>query len=394
MSTKPITYARAQLHARQNKYPPIYALNSRGLDRGRALAGVLFDALPPELRSLQEKDQIAVGEVGEFNPIVATYPVEEQQFSIEITTGLMDFYYAIGRALGGAISIYTTSANPTVQATLRPDQVTEYVAEVFRQWREFRQQNWISKTFKALPRIQRPDFSIDQRSLNIIENLITGAELFMIAHEFGHVAIDRKLVDAPNEEDEMSADSLGLDFFVPAMMNKQFGLRKSFASAAFAIRIVAGLERIGVVFPKVYPPADKRLDNIRQRFAATYCPSEQYFDEASTIMVNYQDILDDVDNRIKPASAPAVPDDWRTRVRIIAEIQEVACGRLPPERFARDLHVIAAKRPESSMSAIIGILRRYYIDAVAPRAFLPLDMRSKMGEVLKMGLKSANTLKI
>ena len=392
MSPTPIAYARAQLQARQKKHPPLYALNSRGLDRGTALAGMLFDTFPSELRSLQDSGGVAAGEVGEFIPVIATYPAREQQFSIEINTGLMDFYYAVGRALSGAISIYTTSTNPIVRGPLGPVQVTEYVAAVFRQWRDFHKQGWISQTFWGLPRIERPDFNVDARSLGIVETLVTGAELFMIAHEYGHVAIDRQLLTAPNHNDEMSADSLGLDFFVAAMTSKQLGLRNALASAAFAVRILAGLERIGIKFPAVYPPADQRLENIRTRFAANYCPSALFFDEASTIMVNYQDLLDDVDNRIQADSAPAVPDDWRTRVRIIAELQEVACGRLPPERLDQDLAAITAKRPAGSMPAIIDSLRRDYIEAVPAQAFLPHEMRLTMGGVLKAAMRSANPL--
>src|SRR5262249_15532786 len=98
------TNATTRMNRLQAKFPPIYQRNSRGYDRGRSLAGVLVDVFPQTLRLLWESGQVVVGEIGQFQPSIATYPVSPNEFSIEITTGLMDFYYAVGRAIGGTIS--------------------------------------------------------------------------------------------------------------------------------------------------------------------------------------------------------------------------------------------------------------------------------------------------
>jgi len=382
------TKAAARLSERQSKRPPIYPRNSRGFDRGRALAGVLVDSLPAELKALAESGEVVVGEIGEFKPSVATYPVEGQEFCVEMTTGLMDFYYAVGRAIGGLIAIYTDSTTPVVRATQGPTAVAESIAANFQQWKSFAEQGWLDRIFVSLPRVSRSDFALDIRAMDIVERLVTGAEIFMIAHEFGHVAMGRGLAEPPHVNEELSADTLGVEFFTPAAMDHHFGLRTTLACAAFSMRILAGLERVGVAFGPVYPPARDRIENLQRSFRARYCPNEQYYDEASTIMVNYEDLLDAVDNLITPGSAPKTPDAWRARVRIIAELQEVAMKRLAPERFARHLRLIAEARPATEMAAIIAALRDYYLSQGTRVAYLPPATRRDMGEALGAALKA------
>jgi hypothetical protein len=151
----------------------------------------------------------------------------------------------------------------------------------------------------------------------------------------------------------------------------------AYAGATFAVRVTASLERIGVKFARHYPSPQARLDNLRTLFAGS-CPSLQFRDEASTIMVAFQDLMDDVDNRFAPGSAP-VPDRDRVRIRMIAELEEVAVGRQTRNKLVADIKAIARSISSDDLRTLFAELHDYYILKVPKESYLSFETRMKIG---------------
>ena len=375
--------AQAHLAEQQRKYPPLYPLNSKGRDRVQALLGVLQPQLPAKLQALLDAGTVVAGEIGKFEPSIVTVPLKDKNFVIEVCSGLMDFYYDVGKAMGGTFVVHSTSPTPDNERVLSVDAVTELVAKVYRQWKHLADQHWLSSFWQTSKRFRNSDFTLSEPARGPIEALVTSAELFMLAHELAHVALDTGLRAPPTGNDELNADTIGFEFYMP-IVEKIAGTRTAYAAAVFAVRVTAGLERIGVKFARNYPSPKIRLDNLRALFAKR-CPSQQFCDEASTIMVAYQHFMDDVDNRFATGSAPA-PDPDRTFIRVLAELQEVAVNRQTREKFVKDIQDIAKSISSGDLRAIFAKLHEYYILKVPENSYLPLDMRMKMAaELLACG---------
>lgn len=120
--------ARAQLTDLQSQYPPIYSLNSIGSDRPLALAGVLQEEFPPRLLELHHKDQLVIGEIGQHTPDIRTLPAGPDNFIIGVNSGLMDFYYAVGRAAHGRAINYVKSAIPENAPAINQKEMLELIA--------------------------------------------------------------------------------------------------------------------------------------------------------------------------------------------------------------------------------------------------------------------------
>lgn len=381
--TPALKAAQAHLAEQQRKYPPLYPLNSKGRDRVGALLGVLQPQLPAELKDLLDAGSVAAGEIGKFEPSIVTVQLDGKNFVIEVCSGLMDFYYDVGKAMGGTFVVHSTSPTPDNERVLSVEAVTELVAKVYRQWKKFADQNWLSSLWQTHTRFRNSDFTLSEPARGPIESLVTSAELFMLAHELAHVALDTALRAPPTNNDELNADTIGFELYMP-VVEKIVGTRTAYAAAVFAVRVTAGLERIGVKFARNYPSPKVRLDNLRALFARR-CPSQQFCDEASTIMVAYQHFMDDVDNRFATGSAPA-PDSDRTFIRMLAELQEVAVNRQTREKFVKDIQEIAKSISSDDLKAIFAKLHDYYILKAPEESYLPLDMRMKMAaELLACG---------
>jgi hypothetical protein len=383
--------AKACIAEQQRKHPPHYPLNSKGFDRAQALCGVLHPDLPTDLRIELDAGTVATGEIGKFEPTIVTVPLGDNNFVIEVCSGLMDFYYDVGKALGGTLVVFSTSPKPDNERALAPEAVAELVVKVYKEWQRYAERNFLSSLFRTDQRFRYADFVLAEPTRGPVEALVTSAELFMLAHELAHVALDTGLRKGETDNDELNADTLGFEWYIPPAQ-RAAGLRTAYAGATFAVRVTAGLERIGVKFARHYPSPQARLDNLRTLFARS-CPSRQFCDEASTIMVAYQDLMDDVDNRLVPGSAP-VPDRDRVRIRMIAELQEVAVGRQTRDKLVTDIQTIARSISPDDLRAIFAELHDYYILKAPLESYLPYGTRMRMGgELLACGSKLPDDLR-
>jgi hypothetical protein len=378
----PVRPAADFLARRQKRYPPFY-VTSPGVDRARQIYRALASGVPQDINKLFDQEIAVIGEVGRNAPDVSVRVLKRARlrrlprpaYVIEFNSGMMDFVYAVARTLAG-LMVRQTTTGPSNTAPLQMADVVSETAALFARRAKLSQWPW--SVFSG--RIRHPTFAITKSVHDWIETLTTCAEMFMVAHEVGHVALREGMPPFSSNEEE-SADALAMSFYLPAI----FALyreepRLGLAGAMFAVNIFEGLQRLGVHFSDVYLPQAQRVELVKH-FVLALGPSPQWFHEAFTVAVAYQDMLEDVVNRLDPRSKPPAQFD-RVLVRIISEIEEVTRGRLDMGKFVADLVEIQGRVPASLLEEIARTLCAYYVTKPAPVALLHPDFRKKMGETL------------
>jgi hypothetical protein len=217
--------------------------------------------------------------------------------------------------------------------------------------------------------------------------IVKMGELFLLAHELGHVALDSGLVQPVSGNDEVDADRYGLRFLLPAA-EKHWHKRVAYAGPIVPIRVLASLERLGVQFAERYPPQAERVQLLREQILGM-CPSKQYFFEATTIMVAWQDMMDDIENHIDPKSPPVLPDPERMLVRLISELEAVARETVTLHKFVENIAHLASAVPQETMKQAASMLVSYYLEFPPPQdGFLPEELRilmaAKLVELIEM----------
>ena len=331
--TRAMTPAEAALQSAQTRQPPLYPKNSRGRDRVQALAGLL--EWPDALQQRRDDGRIALGEIGDWQPDARTYGVDEQNYVIEVTSGYMDFLYALGRAMAGASVVYGRDGSVKNAQGLSVSNVADLAAQTLKEWQKHCQPRLWDLFWKE-KRIEHARFDLSAPARDITETLVTCAELFTIAHEIGHVALGLGFSAPAHANSQVAADLAGLAVYVPTAA-KLIGERFAFAGPALAVRVTGSLSRCGVTFSGAYPPVAERLDHLLRGLRA-FCPSDQYFTEASTIMVANLSFMDDIDKLIQPHAPSPVPNAWEGLVGAIAALQALVTERRPPAVFFANVH--------------------------------------------------------
>ncbi len=350
-----LTPAQAQLAERQRKHPPSYPRNSLGNDRALALARVLV--LPEALETRFRAGSLVYGEVGDMIPDAHTLPLRDDNFVVLLTSGMMDFLYAVGRAMAGATVLWSEQGERQNAQALDTAHITELVAGTFKQWHKFCQPS-LWDLFWRSKRIEHPDFAIGERVRSLTEAMVTSAELYMLAHETGHVLLDLGLTSAPQANEEMRADAVGFGLYLP-VAQAAVRPRMAYAGAGFALRVLSALSHAGVRFSRAYPPAPERLAGLLAVMRQS-CPSDGYFDEVSTVMVANFGLMDAVDALIVPGSMPNPLATWQARVSMIAVLQAVAERERPPSEFAEMFKLTAEEEPAADLADVAAVLCRYY----------------------------------
>jgi hypothetical protein len=369
---KALTPAQQYLLERQRRYPPRY-LKISGLDRVKNLYEILRPELPVELTTMVSSGTIAIGEVGHNVPDVRLIPINSGNFVIEFTSGMMDFQYGVARALAG-LDQSNAGLNAQPQTVVSVASVVEHL---LRQWARYTRWHWLW----PWRRIKVADFLIAREVQNWIEMIVTMQELFLLAHELGHVALDIGLVKLTSDNNEVDADRCGLEFLIPAV-EKHWHKRIVYAGPIISIRILAALEGLGVEFSEQYPLQTKRLELLREQIF-NICPTKHYYYEVSTIMVSYQDMFDDIERHINPTSQPALPDAERVLIRLVAELEEVARGNVSLQTFIENIGYISKVIPHKTINQATQILVTDYMRFPPyPGGFLSEDLKLVMAAKL------------
>jgi hypothetical protein len=367
-----VTAATEYLAKRQTKYP-VSSDRPGGLDRAWSLYQDLTAGLPPTLCTYASDGAVAVGELGRNAPDVRMVPTGDGAV-IEFTSGMIDFIDAVVRTLAGNM-VKVTSSGPENAASLSLSEVALHTAALFREWK------WPNQWIWAIRRIAAPKFSMGKNVQRTVHDIATHALRFLLAHELGHVALERGLLPQPNENVELAADTIGFGFLLRAGERHGMDPTITFAAAVLAVRICAGLEHVGVRFSGDYPKQQKRVENLHSVMRSA-CPGVQYFHEIARIAVAYQDQMDDVDRALDKRLQAAPLDAERVLVRLVAELLDVALGRLSPGRFEADVVALSERAPRGVIPEALQTLHRYYVDSPTEDTFIDADTKATMGRAL------------
>ncbi len=327
--------------------------------------------MPQALRELFINGNAAIGEVGTHRPDVCTLTLPGGASAIEFTTGMMDFVYAVSRALTGAVTGWGRSGLE-YKAAKGVSEVTPHVAKTFEQWgKKWGAFSWFPWNWG---RIKKPDFWITEGAWQLGEKLATVAETFMLSHELGHVAINTGIHSPKLKNTEEAADEFGLSI----ILRDEVQLRFPFAAAIFSVRIFAGLERFGVRFSDAYPPQVQRVALLNSELLSM-SPSKQYFHEVSTIAAAYQSMLDEVDNIISGGSSILLSNEDGALIGFIGMLEEVTRGRLPEDKFVEEFIHRAGRTQETALPSVFSRLLEYYTSVPPGVAYLPETLRLQMG---------------
>jgi hypothetical protein len=311
--------ARDVLAEKQRAFPPPRPAGTP--DRVAALVDGLRASLPASVAALIGTDRLAVGELGEAHPDVATWP-DGDRFVITFSTGMFDFVRMIVDALS------TRFAGEDGAMAGGFDDVVAALKAALTTYR--RQQN-VLWSIVARPRFRPADAPLPAGLADIRRALIDHVGHFLLAHEFGHVAIDTKACPRVTDREEDDADRYGLEFSLRAALeNADQGL--ALAAAGLAIRIYVSLQRFGVSFADAYPPMAERLATLNL-VLLDLLGSQQRCDELSRVMVAMLDQMDDLDNHVEPGLPPIPLTTDRVRVGLIARLYRLAGGHMSGAQF-------------------------------------------------------------
>jgi hypothetical protein len=275
---------------------------------------------------------------------------------------------------------------PLNKAALPPGKIAQLLADIFRQWRKHCQPNLWDALWRQR-RIQHAKFEVFHQAHETAEILVTNAELFILAHELGHVGLDLGFPAPKIDNDELKADTVGFLLFF-ATVDQLFGTRMALASAAFAIRVMDSLTCVGVEFSQQYPKPPVRLKTLLALMRA-HLPSEQYFEEAATLMVAHLDMMDAMDDLIGPSVRSNELEPWQSGVSLLAALLAEALNEAMPSAFVKQFELHAGLRSEAQMRSIAEKLRRYYpIVPAQEESYIPLETRAKMGALLDRSVHS------
>jgi hypothetical protein len=385
------TSAAAALRKLKQEHPPSYALNSRGFDRAQALAGVIFQFLPAAVQERVADGRVVVGELGIATPDMRTVEqgLDQGERCVLMHSGQMDFYYAISRAAHAVAQIHDASGKAINEMALPMSESMRLINEVLHDWKRRCQPSLgdeLHAWFSSAPhdtRISASGFALPDNIIGLAERLTTSAELFMMAHEFGHVALACGAAAPVYHREEADADEIGLSLFLPAS-TAQLELRTTLAGMGFAIRVTASLVEVGAQFSHAYDPPEERLGKLLRSVRAR-APSEAYHDESATVLVNYLDELDYADERRrgKPVQRSDAMNEWQGRVRLIAVLEAAVRNNAGFGAFEALCMVTARSVPEAVLERIGQCLVQYYIRNPGEQGYQPTPLRTAMGVQLK-----------
>lgn len=329
----------------QRKFPPPVSQT----DVLAPLYGSLRPALPQELSAMVERGDVVLAEIGKVHPDVRTF-FPRDGYAIEFTSGMLVYTELLARYCAAT---FVEGAVGSPALTL--DDVKTLVASIIETYKKQAAAIW------KKPDFAQKDIAITPAAAEFRDALLDCTRTFILAHEFGHVAMQAKLRPAvAPEDDELAADKIGLEFALPAGFEKH-SARMAIAGAGMAIRLFVSLERFGVKFGAAYPPQEQRLAAL-QSAAGTLLGSDQRADEFSTVMVAILDLMDHLDNEIAGGNTAMTYTEQRARVGILARLIEVASGRLSPETVAAMIESYAAGLQRGELANVLNTLCSYYWD--------------------------------
>lgn len=286
----------------------------RGRDYAQDLLARLKPGLPEVVNELIQEGVIAVGDVGDPIPNARAERLDGSGYAILFHDGLQRFLYRVTRVL--STRFQPTGTDDSAES-VSFEESCRILSDVFF---------WYRETGRAAG----PDYPVTTFQLTIASTLATEAESFFLAHELGHVFNDLRAYATeatPAERDaawgnEFDADRFALTVLINSRNQEGSVVPVEFcyAGAEIALSTFGGLEALGVDFGTSHPPAQERLNAIRQHIRES-CTTDSSHERITTLSRP----LDLVFQRIiSQLSAP----DWesfldRAAADVVAELDRL-----------------------------------------------------------------------
>lgn len=354
----------------QRQDPPLL---TGGSDLGRRVHQRLTARIPTRLRDLHARGDVVIGEVGILSPNALAEFVPPRGYAIRVYTGLGHLFHTVARILMTSATVHTRGG---VQLPARTaDEATELIARLCHDLKQ------------GAPIAAPGDYGLTDAKREIASALASGAEDFVIAHEFGHIAEWVQRGGNPGEispDEEYAADRhalatvLGVGASWPTQ--KHLNRREAYAGAEFALRIFGSLEHLDYEFERTHPLPGGRLKRLRES-ALAVVGSRFRFIEISTIAFSWDQQLEEMERKIAGAAKAArfvvgvTPDRMLSTLSVL--IEALARGQLTldsaTERFVGELtgvpaHIVQATAREAKQMYEVEALQTAHLRNVQLRS--------------------------
>jgi hypothetical protein len=313
------TWAKDHLEQLQAIHPPW-----RSVDRAK----LHYQTLSPYLPSVLLSAQLSIGEVGLADPAADMLPKDDESFLILLNSGLMEFFYTMSRTLCGLQRTY--SPGGVEEPSLTYDQLVRAVSTLYGDWK--------AGKYTRGEEFVHPLFPLDQEGTATAEHLASCAELFVLAHELGHVAI-RLGNSPPFESDPWGGEESHADAFAARIVlvaSQRMNARMLYAGAVFAIRVFFGLTQVGFQFAHHYPPAAVRLNMLATSARLLLGNDEAKFLSLNTIAAGFDELLEGAENLLFGRGPTTRQTTDRVLTRLWSMLEAAANGSVPMDKLVRD----------------------------------------------------------
>jgi hypothetical protein len=311
---------------------------------------------------------------------------------------MLDVTYAFGMALGGSVGKLNpdrTRQEPAAGAA----EVSGEAADVLRNWQRYNNPNHLQDFWSRRAWRDRKIFSLPTSVLTIQEQIIVCANLFVLCHELGHVALNFGFVKAEGKvSEELRADLVGLEMYwqstapdPPRWDGKDWVVYwtvdpgKVMAGYGLSVRPLESLAQVGVKFLPQYGDARARLELGLAKWRDR-CPSDQYFDELSTELVTNLQKMDEIDRAVTGANRPWIDNKWNrweSLVSLIGVSLSVVNDKTPKSVWLEVVQREVNRLNAVDAQHVVRMLCRYYVDPRPRPALIEDEKRRQMGSAIR-----------
>lgn len=330
-------------------------------DYVQKLVEIIVPGLPTGVVELLNKDQIAVGELGQ--PSVNAYlkALPEGQYAVLFHTGLCEFLYRVARPLA---TLLTRESEEHRSEGLELPELARVIAEIF--W-------WYQETGIAFG----PGYEIGRSQVVLASALATYAEAFLLAHEFGHIYATQSTdwhegvteADSIDSLEEHVADMVGVLTLLKAVQEGRGPypreLPVAYAGAELALQIWHLMARIGMTFVDGdHPPADERIAGLRV-VLRQQCSSDGDYDAVTSLASEIEKIFEAVGEIILDPNEHQLGYE-RAAERLVNDlwtlIRRCTGGMVPDYMtfYQEAPRILAQGYPEAILERVVGEVAREF----------------------------------
>ena len=363
-----MTLAAKELSRLEQNYPPPESIN-----RCLRLISILGSDLPPAIHSLLSTGMLSIGELGLTAPNANTKHFSDGSHLILFNSGLMDFILAVCQTLFGATREFVGSEK-IIEPVTPLEGIVPHLAAIYSAWKSGQLWNGV--------KLQPPSIALSEEACQDAENLAMTAELFFMAHEFGHVSQHHDNGSSLTLPKELEADATATRIAFK-VGQRRGNSRMFYAGATVALRVLSGLERLGHKFPGFHPAPAERLLLLRNT-TRSLCQTEDAYWRVSTIAIATDELMEAAENVALGLGTGTELTMERMFSRLSAILEECAKGRLVWDTALNDvLYDVKTASPDVLREVADISAKMFLTQAALQQPGRSPALRKSMAEVLE-----------